>query len=302
MTQARRRLGPGRCASCSSCCAARSRGEARWRGLLVGATDGTIMTVADSEANLAACSKQRGGRERRHGYPTLRLLALVSGGTRTVIDAVFGPVSRGELSYAAGLLGSLRAGMVQLGDRNFGAGLLAAQVAGTGADFLLRVRTGNERPGPPRPEPLRRRVVAVALRRPPVRVIDAQATVTTGAGAAKPLPAGHTLADRTTRREQGLHTSAGRRERTEPATPAAGARRTPAARAEAGAAGATRPRTATLTPRHRRGATRPRQHTTPNAAATRHAPQAPAGPPSTGRDNRPARARQPHARQEAASQ
>jgi hypothetical protein len=75
------------------------------------------MTVADSEANLAVYSKQRGGRNGASGYPVLRLLVLVSCGTRTVIDAVFGPVSAGKLSYAAGLPGSLHAGMVLLGDR-----------------------------------------------------------------------------------------------------------------------------------------------------------------------------------------
>ena len=52
------------------------------------------MTVADSEANLAVYSKQSGGPNGASGYPMLRLLALVSCGTRTVIDAVFGPVSR----------------------------------------------------------------------------------------------------------------------------------------------------------------------------------------------------------------
>ena len=148
------------------------------------AIDGTIMTVADSEANLAVYSKQRGGPNGGSGYPMLRLLALVSCGTRTVIDAVFGPVSAGELSYAAGLLGSLRAGMVLLADRNFRAGLLAAQVAGTGADFLIRVRTGTSAPGLP-----------VLTRLPdgswlsrfggiPVRVIDAQVTCATTAGRA----------------------------------------------------------------------------------------------------------------------
>jgi hypothetical protein len=114
----------------------------------------------------------------------LRLLALVSCGTRTVIDAVFGPVSAGELSYAAGLLDSLHAGMVLLADRNFGAGFLAAQIAGTGADFLIRVRAGYGAPALP-----------VLSRCPdgswlsrfggiPVRVIDAEVTVTTNAGRA----------------------------------------------------------------------------------------------------------------------
>ena len=125
------------------------------------------MTVADSEANLAVYSKQRGGPNGGSGYPMLRLLALVSCGTRTVIDAVFGPVSAGETTYAARPLGSLRAGMLLLADRNFGAGFLAAQVAGTGADFLIRVHTGNERPEAPGPAPPARRVVAVALRRRP---------------------------------------------------------------------------------------------------------------------------------------
>jgi hypothetical protein len=184
MTQARRRLGPAPLRELFFLLRGPGPAEARWRGLLVCAIDGTIMTVADSEANLAVYSKQRGGVNGGAGYPTLRLLALVSCGTRTVIDAVFGPVSAGELSYAAGLLGALHAGMILLADRNFGAGLLAAQVAGTRADFLIRVRTGKCAPGLP-----------VLSRCPdgswlsrfggiPVRVIDAQVTVTTSAGRA----------------------------------------------------------------------------------------------------------------------
>jgi Transposase DDE domain len=98
------------------------------------------MTVADSEANLAVYSRQRGGPNGASGYPMLRLLALVSCGTRTVIDAVSGPVSAGETTCAPGLLASLPAGMILLADRGFGAGFLAAQIAGTRADFLIRVR------------------------------------------------------------------------------------------------------------------------------------------------------------------
>ena len=182
MTQARRRLGPAPLRELFFLLRGPGPAEARWRGLLVVAIDGTIMTVADSEANLAVYSRQRGGVNGGAGYPTLRLLALVSCGTRTVIDAVFGPVSAGELIYAAGLLGSLRAGMILLADRNFGAGLLAAQVAGTGADFLIRVRIGKSAPGLP---VLSRCPDGSWLSRfggVPVRVIDAQVTVTTSAG------------------------------------------------------------------------------------------------------------------------
>src|SRR5271170_6943884 len=125
LTQARRRLGSGPLRELFFLLRGPSPAGARWRGLLVCAIDGTIMTVADSAANLAVYSKQRGGANGGSGYPMLRLLVLVSCATRTVIDAVSGPVSAGELSYAAGLLGSLHAGMVLLADRNSGAGLLS---------------------------------------------------------------------------------------------------------------------------------------------------------------------------------
>jgi hypothetical protein len=146
------------------------------------AIDGTIMSVADSAANLAVYSKQRGGRNGDSGYPMLRLLVLVSCGTRTVIDAVFRPFSDGETTCAPLLLPSLRAGMLLLADRNFAAGFLAAQISATRADFLIRVRTGATAPRFP------------VLRRLPdgswlsrfggiqVRVLDAQVTITTSAG------------------------------------------------------------------------------------------------------------------------
>ena len=61
MTQARRRLGPAPLRELFFLLRGPSPGGARWRGLLVVAVDGTIMTVADSPANLAVYSKQRGG-------------------------------------------------------------------------------------------------------------------------------------------------------------------------------------------------------------------------------------------------
>ena len=149
MTQARRRLGPGPLRELLALLGGPAPGGPRWRGLLAVAIDGTVMTVADSQANLAVYSKLRGGPNGASGYPMLRLLVLVSCGTRTVIGAVFGPVSAGETTYAPGLLASLHAGMVLLADRGFGAGFLAAQIAGTGADFLIRVRTGRGAPDSP---------------------------------------------------------------------------------------------------------------------------------------------------------
>ncbi len=182
LTQARRRLGPGPLRELFFLLRGPSPAGARWRGLLVCAIDGTIMSVAGSAANLAVYSRQRGGRNGDSGYPMLRLLVLVSCGTRTVIDAVFRPISAGETTCARLLPGSLRAGMLLLADRNFAAGFLAAQIAGARADFLIRVRTGNSAPKLP---VLRRLADGSWLSRfggVPVRVIDAEITIATSAG------------------------------------------------------------------------------------------------------------------------
>src|SRR5580693_6464561 len=181
LTQARRRLGPGPLRELFFLLRGPDPAGARWRGLLVVAIDGTIMTVADSAANLAVYSKHLCGNG-GSGYPMLRLLVLVSCGTRTVIDAVFRPVSAGETTCAPLVLGSLRQGMLLLADRNFAAGFLAAQVAAARADLLVRVRTGSTAPRLP---VLRRLPDGSWLSRHggvQVRVLDARVTVTTSAG------------------------------------------------------------------------------------------------------------------------
>ena len=76
-----------------------------WRGLLVCAIDGTTLTVPDSPAVGQRLTRQA-GHHGGTGYPQLRLLALVACGTRTVIDAVFGPTTTGETTYTPRLLGS----------------------------------------------------------------------------------------------------------------------------------------------------------------------------------------------------
>jgi hypothetical protein len=185
LAQARRRVGPAPLAWLFDLL----RGPAAvpygrgvwWRGLLVCAIDGTVLTVPDSPANLARFTKQAGNHGGA-GYPQARLLALVACGTRTLIDAVFGPTTAGETTYAPGLLRSLRAGMIMLADRNFAAGHLAAKIAATQAEFLIRVRTGA---GAPKLPALARYCDGSYLSRfggVPVRVTDAQITITTTAG------------------------------------------------------------------------------------------------------------------------
>ena len=152
----------------------------RWCGLLVCAIDGTTMSVADTPANLGAFTTHachNGG----SGYPLLRLLALVACGTRSLIDATFGPTSSGETTYARQLLPSLRSGMIVLLDRNFDNGDLIKQLAATKADLLVRLKANRKLP---------------VLRRYPdgsylsqlgatqVRVIQAEITIATSAGRA----------------------------------------------------------------------------------------------------------------------
>ena len=110
-----------------------------WRGRLVTVVDGIILCCPDTAANLTEFSKG-GGYQGGAGYPMVRVLALVACGTRTIIDAVFGTDRTGELSYAHLLLGSTRAGMIVLADRNFAAAAWLAALAATGADVLVRVK------------------------------------------------------------------------------------------------------------------------------------------------------------------
>src|SRR5437773_1302437 len=101
LTKARRRLGWGPLRALFDLLrgpAATPAGRVRWRGLLVCAIDGTMMTVADAAANLTVFTKPRGGvAGGSAGYPMLRLVALVACGTRSVLDAVFGPITTGEI-------------------------------------------------------------------------------------------------------------------------------------------------------------------------------------------------------------
>jgi len=153
-------------------------GSVRWRGLLVCAIDGTTMTIPDSPRNLAVYGKQA-GHHGGSGYPLLRLVALAACGTRTVIDAVFGPASCGELDYARRLRRSLHAGMIVLLDRNFGAAALLGQLAATEADLLVRLKANRKLPVLRRYRDGSYLSQIGAVR---VRVVECQITIATSAG------------------------------------------------------------------------------------------------------------------------
>ncbi|MET8129599.1 IS4 family transposase, partial [Streptomyces sp. NPDC005231] len=125
--------------------AATTAAAGRWRGLRVVAVDGTLLPVPDCPANLTVFTRQRLGNG-TSGYPQLRLAALVACGTRSLIGAVFGPATTGELEYARRLAVNLRPGMLLLGDRNFAAAKLLNQLAATGAGLLVRCKTNRNLP------------------------------------------------------------------------------------------------------------------------------------------------------------
>jgi hypothetical protein len=75
-----------------------------------------MLDVPDSPANQAAFLASRNTRG-RGAFPKVRLLQLIECGTDAVIDAAFGAVS--EQVLARRVPGSLGAGMLLLGDRNF---------------------------------------------------------------------------------------------------------------------------------------------------------------------------------------
>lgn len=149
-----------------------------WRGLLVCAIDGTTLTVPANPATLSRFTKQAGNHGGT-GYPQMRLVALVACGTRTLIDAVFGPTTTGETTYAPSLLRSLRPGMILLGDRNFAAQGLLADIAAAGAEVLVRLKNDRRMAMLARYGDGSYLSTLGTLR---VRVIEAEITITTTAG------------------------------------------------------------------------------------------------------------------------
>jgi hypothetical protein len=181
LRQARQRLGPQPVRALFDLLrgpAATTAAQARWRGLLLTVLDGTFLVVADSTPNTSRYTKHRCANG-SSGYPQLRLSALLTCGTRSVIDAVFDPVATGELAQARTLARSLRPGMLLLADRNYAAADLLATIAATGADLLIRVKTGRRLPT------IRRLHDGSWLSRIgtlTIRVIEARISITTAAG------------------------------------------------------------------------------------------------------------------------
>jgi hypothetical protein len=109
------------------------------------------------------------------GYPVIQFMVLAETGTRALLGAVFGSAATGELDWARQLLRLLDKTMLVLMDRGFDAGDFLAEVAGTGAQFLVRLNASRR---PPVLRHLPDGSFASVIGGVKVRVIAAEVTVT----------------------------------------------------------------------------------------------------------------------------
>ena len=110
------------------------------------AFDGCVsFKVADTDRNRTWLGKLKASLGTT-GYPVIRLMTPVETGTRAMLGAVFGPPSAGEIDYARMLLGLLGTDMLVLADRGFDAEAFLTDLAGTGAQFLVRLRVTRRLP------------------------------------------------------------------------------------------------------------------------------------------------------------
>jgi Insertion element 4 transposase N-terminal/Transposase DDE domain len=119
---------------------------ARYRGYRTVAFDGcSSLKAPDLERNRGWLGRVR-SRTAWTGYPAVMLMALAETGTRALLGAAFGPHDTDEKGYASRLLHLLGPGMLVLADRGFDGNAFLAALAGTGAQFLVRLRAGRRPP------------------------------------------------------------------------------------------------------------------------------------------------------------
>ena len=119
----------------------------RFGGLRTVAFDGcSSVRAPDTARNRAWLGRVR-HRKGFAGYPLVHLMALAETGTRGLLGAVIaGRGEGGETALARRLLPLLGPGMLVLADRAFDAAGFLAAVAGTGAQFLARVKSSRALP------------------------------------------------------------------------------------------------------------------------------------------------------------
>ncbi len=117
-------------------------------GRLLAALDGTTLDVPYSAGNLAAFGAPPSGGHGTGPWPQVRLVTVIACGTRGIIDAAFRgrrarQASEQDLARTLAARGRLGPGMLILADRNFSGYPVAAALAATGADLLIRIKSSQ---------------------------------------------------------------------------------------------------------------------------------------------------------------
>jgi hypothetical protein len=143
LRQARRRVGTAPLAllfdRLRGCLADTPGPTTHWHGLHLVAWDATTLETSGTAATAASFGRARGSHADA-GYPMTRPSALVECGTRSLLDAVFGPLGQREYAQAVPMLPSVRPGMLVLADRGYESHDLMRGVLAAGADLLWRMK------------------------------------------------------------------------------------------------------------------------------------------------------------------
>ena len=123
-----------------------SRSAARecWHGLTLWAVDGTTMRVPDTAENRAHFRGQPAGKAGRgdSGYPSLRMVVLMTLRSHLIAAASFGPYLTDERIYAEDIWAALPEQSLVIVDRNYvQADVMAMGDEGSGRHWLMRAKS-----------------------------------------------------------------------------------------------------------------------------------------------------------------
>jgi hypothetical protein len=113
----------------------------RWHGHEVHLVDGTELTLADTAANQRPYPQAR-TQKPGLGFPTIRLVVLLTFATAALVGAEFGPHAgkqTGETALFRNLFGRLRAGDVVVADRYYCSYLMVALLQQRGVQVAFRL-------------------------------------------------------------------------------------------------------------------------------------------------------------------
>ena len=117
-----------------------------WKGRRVQLVDGTTASMPDTPENQKVFPQSR-AQKPGLGFPTVRIVALISLATGVVRDLALGPCrgkETGELALFRELWGGLEAGTVVLGDRYFASYFGIAGLAKLDVDVLFRMHQARK--------------------------------------------------------------------------------------------------------------------------------------------------------------